>query len=303
MQLSDTDEEPAVVLGYSRGGGGGFGLQPITPPTPQTDRTLTATGDQLRSFTPEHHHFHYHFDVPDNTTDRPTARILTRRTTNLGPAAAPTTTCVATTQTPTTPQLQPRQPLRRRINSLSPIMTSSRADLKLHSVNNNSNYPMSHQPVTHSLHRYSMPPPSHQNRAAGGKFTNVDYFCRLQSAKQTASDSSPPITVTRSKSVGTTTIRRPLLEESYTTTTINDNSLCSLVLLPPSPFKTSMIGAESPSSSNNNVITRVTQPSSVDITSAATTTTTTAASTTTSSNRAPIMINNSSERKPTIKRV
>ena len=179
--------------------------------------------------------------------EQQTARIMISRRSNLQ-TRVPIQTSTNTINNIT--------PTNRRINSLSPIMTSSRTDLK----------PMQPIPTsTQSLQRYSIPV-KHYPTPNRAKFANVSYFCQQQ-------QQTPNVVLNE--------------EQLAETSEIQDNSLCSLVLLPPSPFKSTSVEEEEAISKESPSIRPQQQEQQFQI----------------SSNRHTIMVSNSSERKPTIKRV
>lgn len=226
MTLSDAEEEDHLESAL------------ISPPTPLTPLTAGAYRTVDRTLTPT--------SISANI-EQQTARIMITRRSNFQtrvPIQTPTNTINNIT------------PTNRRINSLSPIMTSSRTDLK----------PMQPIPTsTQSLQRYSIPV-KHYPTPNRAKFANVSYFCQQQQQTPNAMLNE---------------------EQLAETSEIQDNSLCSLVLLPPSPFKSTSVEEEDAVSKETPTIRPQQQEQQFQI----------------SSNRHTIMVSNSSERKPTIKRV
>jgi hypothetical protein len=226
MTLSDAEEEDHLESAL------------ISPPTPLTPLTAGAYRTVDRTLTPT---------SISASIDQQTARIMITRRSNLQ-TRVPIQTSTNTINNIT--------PTNRRINSLSPIMTSSRTDLK----------PIQPIPTsTQSLQRYSIPV-KHYPTPNRAKFANVSYFCQQQQTTNAVVNE----------------------EQLAETSEIQDNSLCSLVLLPPSPFKsTSVEEEEAVSKESPSIRPQQQQEQQFQI----------------SSNRHTIMVSNSSERKPTIKRV
>lgn len=223
MTLSDAEEEDHLESAL------------ISPPTPLTPLTAGAYRTVDRTLTPT-----------SANIEQQTARIMISRRSNLQTRVPIQTSTNTNNITPTN----------RRINSLSPIMTSSRTDLK----------PMQPIPTsTQSLQRYSIPV-KHYPTPNRAKFANVSYFCQQQ-------QQTPNVVLNE--------------EQLAETSEIQDNSLCSLVLLPPSPFKSTSVEEEEAISKESPSIRPQQQEQQFQI----------------SSNRHTIMVSNSSERKPTIKRV
>ena len=223
MTLSDAEEEDHLESAL------------ISPPTPLTPLTAGAYRTVDRTLTPT-----------SANLEQQTARIMITRRSNLQ-TRVPIQTSTNTINNIT--------PTNRRINSLSPIMTSSRTDLK----------PIQPIPTsTQSLQRYSIPV-KHYPTPNRAKFANVSYFCQQQQTTNAVVNE----------------------EQLAETSEIQDNSLCSLVLLPPSPFKSTSVEEEEAVSKESPSIRPQQQEQQFQI----------------SSNRHTIMVSNSSERKPTIKRV